>query len=72
VLLEPWKQLADSPFAEVKSELSAAVTKLVIDYGHIIDKGWSTLLDIVKKLNDLTALQAIVETYLDKIEGQID
>lgn len=26
----------------------------------------------MKKLNDLTALQAIVETYLDKIEGQIE
>jgi hypothetical protein len=67
LLLEPWKQLSDSPFLEVKAEVSAAVTKIVIDYGHIINKGWSTLLEIVKKLNDLTALQAIVETYLDKI-----
>lgn len=66
-MLEPWRQLADSPFAEVRSELSVAVSKLVIDYGHIMNKGWSTLLEIVKKLNDLTALQAIVETYLDKI-----
>ena len=34
--------------------------------------GWSTLLGVVRKLNDLTALQAIVDTYLDKIEDQIE
>ena len=72
VLLEPWKQLAQSPFAEVRTQLSNAVSKLVIDYGHIMCNGWTELLTVVKKLNDLTALQAIVDTYLDKIEGQID
>lgn len=72
VLLEPWKQLADSPFAEIKTELSNAVSKLVIDYGHIMARGWMALLEVVRKLKDLTALQAIVDTYLDKIEGHID
>ena len=56
----------------MRFELSNAVSKLVIDYGHIMSKGWTALLTVVKKLNDLTALQAIVDTYLDKIEGQID
>lgn len=72
ILLEPWKQLAESPFAEVRAELSNGVNKLVIDYGHIMCRGWTDLLVVVKKLNDLTTLQAIVDTYLDKIEGQID
>ena len=67
ILLEPWKQLAESPFVEVRTELSNAVSKLVIDYGHIMSNGWTALLSVVKKLNDLTALQAIVDTYLDKI-----
>ena len=49
-----------------------AVGKLIIDYGHIMSHGWTALLDVVKKLKDLAALQAIVDTYLDKIEGQID
>jgi hypothetical protein len=49
-----------------------AVSKLVIDYGHIMGRGWTALLAVVKKLRDLAALQAIVDTYLDKIEEQID
>ena len=51
----------------MRNELSNAVSKLVIDYGHIMSNGWTALLSVVKKLNDLTALQAIVDTYLDKI-----
>ena len=34
--------------------------------------GWGALLRVVHKLGDLTALQAIVETYLDKIEPHMD
>lgn len=48
------------------------MNKLVIDYGHIVCRGWTDLLVVVKKLNDLTTLQAIVDTYLDKIESHID
>ena len=60
VLLQPWKQLALSPFNEVRSELALAVDKLVIDYGHIMGSGWGGLLIVVESLGDMTALQAIV------------
>ena len=48
------------------------MNKLVIDYGHIVCRGWTDLLVVVKKLNDLTTLQAIVDTYLAKIHSHID
>ena len=67
VVLEPWDNLAGSPFPEVRSELSTAVNKLVIDYGHIMSHGWRTILSVVKKLGDLQSLQAIVETFLERI-----
>lgn len=51
----------------MKIELALAVDKLVIDYGHIMGAGWGGLLLVVRSLGDMTALQAIVETYLDKI-----
>jgi hypothetical protein len=44
----------------VRVELGLAVVKLVIDYGHIMGAGWGALLGVVRKLGDLTALQAIV------------
>ena len=48
-----------------------AVNKIIIDYGHILDNGWTSILEIVKKTKDIKSLQAIVETYLDKINDNI-
>ena len=63
--------MANSPFSEIKNELAVAVGKLVIDYGHIMTHGWKNILSAVRKLQDLTSLQAIIETFLDKINPYI-
>ncbi len=60
VILDPWNNLSASPFPEIKSELAISVSKLVIDYGHIMTHGWRTILGVARRLQDLTSLQAIV------------
>jgi len=52
-------------------ELAVAVNKIIIDYGHILESGWESILEIVKRTKDIKSLQAIVETYLDKISENI-
>ena len=47
------------------------MNKLIIDYGHIMTNGWKCILEIVKKTNDLKSLQAIVETFLEKVHDNI-
>jgi hypothetical protein len=71
VILDPWNNLSASPFNEIRSELAVSVGKLVIDYGHIMTHGWRTILGVARRLQDLTSLQAIVETFLDKINPYI-
>lgn len=71
IILDPWNHLSVSPFNEIRNELAVSVGKLVIDYGHIMTHGWRTILGITRKLQDLTSLQAIVETFLDKINPYI-
>jgi hypothetical protein len=34
-----------------------------------MSNGWKCILEIVEKLRDLTSLQAIIETFLDKINS---
>ena len=51
----------------MRQELSTAVNKLIIEYGHIMTHGWRSILFIVKKLGDLHSLQAIVETFLERV-----
>ena len=43
----------------------------MIDYGHIMTHGWRTILGVARRLQDLTTLQAIVETFLEKINPYI-
>lgn len=63
--------LSDCQFSETKAELAIAVNKIIIDYGHILGHGWKCLLEIIAKIKDLRSLQAIVETFLDKIDVYI-
>jgi hypothetical protein len=71
LILEPWVNLAGCQFLEIRAELAVAVNKIIIDYGHILENGWTSILEIVKKTKDIKSLQAIVETYLDKIHDNI-
>jgi hypothetical protein len=71
LILEPWVNLAGCQFVEIRAELAVAVNKIIIDYGHILESGWTSILEIVKKTKDIKSLQAIVETYLDKIHDNI-
>jgi uncharacterized protein YydD (DUF2326 family) len=48
-----------------------AVNKLIIDYGHIMTTGWTSIMYIVRKTNHLRSLQVIVETFLDKVSDDI-
>lgn len=71
MILEPWVSLAGCEFEEIKKELAVGVNKMIIDYGHMLFSGWKSILQIVKKLKDIKCLQAIVETYMDKIQANI-